>query len=100
MYKVKWTTPAQASLKDIESYIARDNPIASKKIVKTLLDLVDSLETSPLMGVGGKKPNTRELVSSKYPYIVIYRVQTGFIQILNVIHTRRQYPPIKASHKS
>ena len=38
------------------------------------------------------KPDTRELVVPSTPYIVVYRVQEEYVEILRVIHGSRKWP--------
>ena len=40
----------------------------------------------------GRIAGTRELVISRFPYLIPYRVRGGSAEILRVFHTARQWP--------
>jgi plasmid stabilization system protein ParE len=46
----------------------------------------------PYMYRSGRVPGTREAVVHPN-YILIYTVTANAVEILNVMHTRREYPP-------
>lgn len=46
----------------------------------------------PGMGRPGRIEGTRELVVSRFPFVIAYRVQGDEIPILAVIHTARRWP--------
>jgi toxin ParE1/3/4 len=37
-------------------------------------------------------PGTRELIVSRYPYIIAYRERGTAVEILLVVHTSRRWP--------
>jgi toxin ParE1/3/4 len=89
--KIKWTKRASENLSKVLSHIAQDNQNASKKFLALTLEKVDSLETFPLLGRAGIVSGTRELVIHEN-YIVYYRIQDEQVQILRLLHVKRQYP--------
>lgn len=89
---VMWLDDALSDLKALRRYIARDNPVASKKVVKKILHAIDILSEQPEIGRMGRVPGTRELVVSGVPYIVPYRIKNNVIQILRVFHCALQWP--------
>lgn len=76
----------------IEAYIMADNPSAAKKVVAVIYSASEQLETNPMLGHGGSNPGTRELVLTRYPYTIAYRLTAHKIRILTVLHQSRQYP--------
>ncbi len=84
--QIKWTRGASRNLKEVEEYIAQDNPRAAEKTVLKILKSVELLADQPAMGRVGRTVDTRELVVSGTPYIVPYRVKEGHIQILRIFH--------------
>src|SRR5579862_9191293 len=65
---------AEADLDHIAEWIAQDSPSAAVRMVKTIRDRINFLETDELahMGRPGLVERTRELL--EYPYIIIYQV--------------------------
>jgi toxin ParE1/3/4 len=98
MLKIKWSNPALASLSKIEEYIAQDNQEASTRVSQYIYNLTKTLAITPNMGVGGRKPNTRELFGSKYPYVIVYQVQENIVYIVQILHTKQRYPKIDQKH--
>ncbi len=90
--QLEWSNFAQESLIAIEEYIAADNPIAAKKITDRISASTKILLTYPYLGRIGRVLSTRELVVSKTKYIVSYRIRANKIQILDIIHSSRQWP--------
>ena len=92
MTAVFWLKEALADLRGIHAYIARDNPAAARRVVKTIRDEVKGLEQHPMIGRAGRIEGTRELVIRQYPYIVAYRSVDSAVHVLAVVHTSRLWP--------
>jgi addiction module RelE/StbE family toxin len=93
-YPVKWLELALRDMDEIAEYIARDNPRKACEIVQAIWDSGQSLNTFPSRGRTGRMPSTRELILPKLPYFIAYRIKDGTVQILRILHTSRQWPPI------
>jgi toxin ParE1/3/4 len=79
-------------LPSIYRYVAADNPKAAARVVQRIQAAVRLLAEMPHRGRSGRWPGTRELVISRSPYIVPYRVQGDVIEILRVFHGARRWP--------
>lgn len=85
--------PAGGRTRDAQiDYIAQENPLAAARIDEDIERQVDLLATHPLIGRPGRRRGTRELVISRTPFIVIYRVTARRVEILRVLHGARQWP--------
>jgi toxin ParE1/3/4 len=73
-------------------YIAGDNPSAAARIDEDLGRQVRQLRDHPLIGRPGRAAGTRELVISRTPFIVIYRITDRRIEMLRVLHGAQQWP--------
>jgi toxin ParE1/3/4 len=93
-----WHDDAVGDLDEIRAYIAQDNPSAATQVVGRIRSGTEMLMAHPLMGRLGRVPETREFVFSDIPYIAIYRVNkdSQTIEVLQVVHTSRLYPPKNA----
>ena len=89
---VRWTVSASKDLRGITRYIRKDSPAAARAVAKATVDAADSLSRFPLKGREGRIGNTRELVVSGLPYIVVYKVTRTAIQILHIYHGARNWP--------
>jgi toxin ParE1/3/4 len=95
---LKWTDLADADLDHVEAYISQENSVVVA--IDIVLKIIDSIEmilpNHPEAGRLGRVKNTRELVISGVPFIVIYRIARGLqrVEILRVLHDAQQWPPI------
>jgi len=90
--RIAWTAPAVLDLASARAYIARDNPPAADKQVERVLAAVAGLLQFPEIGRPGRRARTRELVVSRTPYVVAYRLRREVIEILRVMHGRQRWP--------
>lgn len=73
-------------------YIAQDNPRAAIEQGDRIAHQVGQLIQHPQMGREGRKHGTRELVISRTPFIVIYRIKGERIELLRVLHGAQRWP--------
>ncbi len=73
-------------------YIAQDNPRAAIEQGDHIAHQVEQLIKHPEMGRSGRKPGTRELVISRTPFIIIYRIKGTRIELLRVLHGAQLWP--------
>lgn len=91
MYPIKFTKSAVEDLRCIKRFIYEDNSEAAKEVVSYIISKIEMLPQNPSLGRAGRVLRTRELVISKYPYIVPYQVKDGSIFVLRVLHTSRKW---------
>ena len=87
---VNWTRHAQAQLRHIHDYIARDSPLYAKRVSDTLVRKTSLLDELPRLGRRVPEldeENVREL--ALYSYRIIYEIGATHIDVLAVIHRRR-----------
>mgnify|MGYP002869855700 FL=1 len=89
--EIIFTIPAQEDLRAIKQYICCDNFEAAQHVVECIIDSVEKLKDNPSIGRAGRVLRTRELVISKYPYIVPYQVRENTVYVLRVLHTSRKW---------
>lgn len=86
MAEVVWSDRALQDLEAIHDFIAADKPLAAAAFARTLYEAGDSLQHLPHRG--RPAPNgTREL-TSVWPYVIRYDVDTGRdrVTILTIWH--------------
>jgi len=86
-----WRPEARQSLLEITTYVAERNPAAAQRLHDSIVRTADRLPDHPLIHRPGRVPGTREAVVHPN-YILVYRVTAEAIEILAVLHARRQYP--------
>ncbi|WP_408003589.1 type II toxin-antitoxin system RelE/ParE family toxin [Pseudomonas saliphila] len=88
---VRWSEEATSDLIEIVDYIDQRNHIAAASLHAEILRTVESLPTAPLIFRDGRVSGSREAVVHPN-YLVVYQVGVEFIDILRVLHARREYP--------
>ena len=86
---LEWSPRSQRNVESIRDYIAADNPTAAARVVAELIKTVEDLPSFPLLGHTGRRTGTRELVLTRYPYTIIYRLTPKKIAIVAVLHQSR-----------
>jgi toxin ParE1/3/4 len=79
-------------LEDIRERIAAGNPTAANRMVERIRAAVARLAASPGLGRPGRVAGTRELVITRTPYIVPYRVKEDAVQIITILHSAQRWP--------
>jgi toxin ParE1/3/4 len=79
-------------LEDIHERIAEGNPAAAARVVERVRTVVERLGRFPALGRPGRVAGTRELVIPNTPYIAVYRVTDGTIQVLALMHSAQRWP--------
>jgi len=91
--RLRWTEPAVRDLTSICDYIEKHgSAVISRRVAVSIYDQVTFLRKFPEMGRTGRKPETRELVLNRLPYLAIYRIRNGTIEILRILHGAQNWP--------
>ncbi|HET9114114.1 MAG TPA: type II toxin-antitoxin system RelE/ParE family toxin [Burkholderiales bacterium] len=90
--QIRWLRRALENLDDEAAYIATDNPRTAAEFVLHMRDSAVMLADHPNMGRPGRIAGTRELVVTRFSYILPYRVRGGAVEVLRVFHTARKWP--------
>lgn len=88
MGRVRWTHEAVSWLREIHSYIARDNPFAAQRTVRGIYERAESLARFPERGFRFSDQNEHQIRILLYGhYRIAYLVkQDGAVDILGVFH--------------
>ncbi|HCQ0566105.1 type II toxin-antitoxin system RelE/ParE family toxin [Escherichia coli] len=92
MLPILWLPSARDDLRQIVTYIAKENIPAARRLKIRIETSVLALSEHPyLYPLSDRVSGLREIVVHPN-YIVLYRVATSSIEIANVVHARRQFP--------
>ena len=91
---IHWSNSADDDLERILDYFREIGlQEVGKEIVSSFFDSTDRLGTYPLSGRIGRYTDTRELISTSLPYVIVYRlVSPDIVRIMRVIHTSKLFP--------
>ncbi len=91
--QIKWSASALKDLDNELEYLASsengDIDLA-QKVYAHIRRSVSKLAEFTEIGKKGRVFGTRELIVSKYPYIVPYRVKNNCVEILALFHTKSE----------
>ena len=90
--QLRWLRRALENLDDEAAFLAKDSPQIAAEFVRHLRDSAATLADHPNMGRAGRIAGTRELVITRFSYILPYRVRDCAVEILRVFHTARKWP--------
>ena len=91
MLPIVWLQAAVNDLFSIILYIANENPSAARRLKSRLQAAPLPLAEHPYLFPLGRVSGTRELVAHPN-YIVVYRIASDRVEIVNVLHSRQTYP--------
>ena len=89
---VKWSAPARNDLKQIHDYITKDSKYYARRVIQEIIEKTEKLIEHPEIGrivPEVSDQNVRELIV--YSYRLVYEISAGRIQILAVIHGKRDF---------
>ena len=91
--RIRWTESAVRDFTQICDYIGKHGSGATAlRVAVSIHRQVDTLANFPESGRTGRKPDTRELVFTGFPYLAVYRVQRNVVEIIRILHGAQQWP--------
>lgn len=89
--QVKWKGSARTELFEILNYISDYNPSAAVRLNDRIDHLLEHISQNPYMyQQSDRVPQAREVVA--HPNYVLFYTVTDVIEVLAVVHARRDYP--------
>ncbi|MGN7613965.1 type II toxin-antitoxin system RelE/ParE family toxin [Magnetococcales bacterium HHB-1] len=74
--RVKWIPEAKNSLFEVTTYIRENNPKAAKRVISHIRRTTSSLSQNPYLApMSTKFPRYRELIITRYPFVIWYQVK-------------------------
>ena len=92
--RILWTDEALDDLEEILAYYYLEaSPKVAEAVERRIVGEIESLPPFPeRVRVSDRVPGTRELVVNKLPYVVFVQLRDEAFIVLNVVHTKRQFP--------
>jgi toxin ParE1/3/4 len=85
--RIRWTPSAADDLERIYNYLAKHEPQWASSTVIAIRDALRTLKQFPNQGRKGREHGTRELLHSRLPFLIVYRVKEDAIEVLHIWHT-------------
>ena len=64
----------------------------ARRVSDAIFETATSLQDMPNRGRKGRKLDTREMLISGFPFVIIYRVGQEAVEIARILHTSQQWP--------
>jgi toxin ParE1/3/4 len=90
--KIVWLIEAENHRDAAIEYIALDSLSAALNQLDEIATQTSRLAEHPMLGRSGRVNGTRELVINRTPFLVIYRIHTETVQILEFLHGSQKWP--------
>ena len=90
-----WLPTAIKNRHALIDYIAENNLQAAIEHDDRIEKQVDQLLDNPEIGRKGRREGTRELVISRTPFVVVYRIKAKRIVIVRLLHTSQAWSIVK-----
>jgi toxin ParE1/3/4 len=87
--KLVWSPRALGQLEHALVYIAQEDRGAAWRVYDQIVEHAQRLTEFPEMAPVGREAGTRELVVTGTPYILVYRLSRGRIEIAAVWHGKQ-----------
>jgi len=89
---IEWRASADADLVEILDFISERNEQAAERLLGLIEDTLEHAAEHPYLYRPSQRiPGLREIVAHPN-YIVFYRVTATCIEVVNVVHARREFP--------
>jgi toxin ParE1/3/4 len=82
--KIVWRPRAEADFSDQIDYVRLRSPRAASRLIDAVQRVVDLLEQFPEIGRPTPRPDVRELVVTRTPYIIVYRIRGDEVIVLRL----------------
>ena len=92
--KVRWTPEARQDRADIWDYLFARDATAAARIDGLISEAAGQLADFPMLGHEGDVTGTRELTPHR-SYRLVYEIYGDTVWVLTVIHSKRQWPPLR-----
>lgn len=92
--RILWTEEALGDLEEILVYYYQEaRPRTAAAVERRIIAEIESLPAFvERIRKSERAPGTHELVVNKLPYVVFVQIRDDAIVVLNVVHTKRQFP--------
>ena len=92
---LEWRPQASADLMDIVAHIADDNPDAAQELKDEIEAKAAKLPQHPKLYKPSQRVTGLREVVIRGNYVMFYRETPTLVEIVNVAHVRRQWPPVR-----
>ena len=92
--RLRWTEQAVDQLGAIAEYVSRSSPVYAEQLVQRITQRLEQVRVFPESGSHvpeAATPDVRQVI--EWPYRIIYRARAEAIEVVAIIHGRRNVQP-------
>ena len=82
-----FTADARRDLASIRDYLMARDELAARKVIEAIFAAARRAALFPESGRPGEDQRVREMVLTKYPYLLQYRAENDQVIIVRIFHT-------------
>jgi plasmid stabilization system protein ParE len=91
--RLRWTEQAVDQLGAIAEYVSRSSPVYAEQLVQRLVHRLEQVRAFPESGAPVPEAAAHAVRQVlEWPYRIIYRPRSDVIEVLAVVHVRRDRP--------
>jgi toxin ParE1/3/4 len=90
--RLVWSERSLEDRREIYAYIEIESPRSAAALDDRIGEAARQLIHFPESGRSGRVDATRELVVTRTPFVLPYRIEADVVRILRVIHGAREWP--------
>ncbi|HEV2988156.1 MAG TPA: type II toxin-antitoxin system RelE/ParE family toxin [Candidatus Angelobacter sp.] len=91
--RVRWSPEAATDLEQINDYLNERDPRLAHSTVLEIYETIRNLKSLPYRGRIGAVEGTRELILTRLPFVIVYRIKYDeTIEVLHIFHGAQDKP--------
>lgn len=88
---ISWSPNSKEDYRNICSYLISHNILAALDIINRIDGSIGLLSENPYIGRKSEFTEARELVVPQTNYIVIYRIKTDVVELMQIYHAKQNW---------
>ena len=97
--QILWLKSAELDVKEVISYYEQISEQITKKIILHIIESVYKLADFPEVGIASEQDSSlRKLIVTKYNYIIVYKIEEGYVKVVQVFDTRQDPDKLKYNY--
>lgn len=88
--RVVWGDGARHDFDRAIAYLGKESPAGAIRVGERILQAIGLLEQFPEMAPPSRHRGLRQLVVARTPYLVVYRIEAGRVEIRAIVHARQR----------
>jgi toxin ParE1/3/4 len=88
--RVVWADSARLDFEKAMAFLKQHSPAGARRVGERILEAVGLLEQLPELAAASRHRGLRQLVVTRTPFLVIYRVHEDSVEVRAVVHAKQR----------